>query len=197
MASIFPSLTRFLRNDEGSLSVEAALMLPVLCTFYVGTFVWFDSFRVQNTNLKAAYTISDMISRESEVDQSYLNDLNRVLDYLTYSNHPTYARVTTMKCVDDCDKEESRELEICWSWATPGRTKHDASSIQQFIPRIPLMPLGDTIVLTESFMAYEPIFDVGITPTSFEMLVVTRPRFSPDIPLASGGSYERCYDAAG
>ena len=187
-------LRAFLGDSRGSLSVEAALMLPLLCFFYVGTFVWFDAFRVQNTNLKAAYTISDMISRETvAVDTGYLNGLNLVFDYLTYSNHPTYIRVTSLKCTADCNDDALRDLEICWSWATTGRVPHTAETFAAFESQIPVMPIGDTVIMTETFMAYEPPFNVGISPQRFENFIVTRPRFAPEVEFESGGTTQSCY----
>ena len=56
-------LATFAQDARGSLSVEAALILPLLCWFYVASFVWFDAFRTQNANLKASYTLADMLSR--------------------------------------------------------------------------------------------------------------------------------------
>lgn len=187
-------LRRFFREETGSFSVESALMLPMLAFFYVGTFVWFDAFRVQNTNLKAAYTISDMISRETvPVDDNYLNGLNTVFDYLTYSNHPTYLRVTSVKCTDQCDDDLARRLEICWSWATTGRSPHTPASFAGFEDKIPLMPKGDTVLFTETFMAYEPPFNVGISPKRFELYIVTRPRFAPEVEYGGGPSAQSCY----
>lgn len=180
-------LAQFRDDARGSLSVEAAMILPLLTWFYVGSFVWFDAFRVQNTNLKASYTIADMISREfNPVSDSYLNGLNTVFDYLTYSNHPTYVRVTVVHCTspaptdpndpDPCMDDGARDLELCWSWATDGRPAHTAASLAGFIDKIPLMPRGDEIILTETFMAYEPSFSVGLGAQTFENYIVTRPR---------------------
>lgn len=196
--ALFQPIRRFRDDEQGSFSVEAALMLPMLCFFYVGTFVWFDAFRVQNTNLKAAYTIADMISRESlPVDDTYLNGLNKVFDYLTYSNHKTYLRVTSVKCTANCDSDGSRNLEICWSWAVSGRSAHTTATFTDsntgFEDRIPLMPLGDTVILTETFMAYEPPFNVGIGAQFFENHIVTRPRFAPEVEYGTNASTQSCY----
>jgi hypothetical protein len=133
-----------------------------------------------------------MISREQEVTDNYLNGLNTVFDYLTYSNHPTYIRATSITCRSNCDDEAARVLDICWSWASAGRTKHDAASFATFEDKIPLMPLGDTVMFTETFMAYEPPFNVGIGPQRFENFIVTRPRFSPSVVHRSGSTVEDC-----
>lgn len=191
--TLIRQMRSFATDTRGTMTVEAALMLPMLCFFYVGTFVWFDAFRSQNTNLKAAYTIADMVSREQEVGPNYLNGLNTVFDYLTFSNHPTYVRVTSVVCRSDCDDEGARDLDVCWSWATPGRAALTETTFAEFEDRIPLMPSGDTVMFTETFMAYEPPFNVGIGPQRFENVVVTRPRFSPEIEFADGGTRENCY----
>lgn len=196
LSRLLPSrlLRRFLADERGTISVEAAMMLPVLATFYVATFVWFDAYRAQNTNLKAGYTISDMLSRETvPVDDNYLNGLNKILDYLTYSRHNTYLRVTSIKCVDNCDNDSARDLEICWSWATTGRNPHDQASFASFEPNVPLMPEGDTVLMTETFMAYEPPFNVGIQPQFFEFFVITRPRFAPEVEKTAGNGTDSCY----
>lgn len=203
MLSLANAIGRFRKDDRGSLSVEAALMLPMLCFFYVGSFVWFDAFRAQNTNLKAGYTIADMLSRESlPVSDDYLNGLNRIFDYLTYSRHNTYIRVTSVKCTDKCDDDATRALEVCWSWASTGRTAHTQATLTaneldgnttSLADRIPLMPLGDTVLMTETFMAYEPPFDVGIGAQYFEYHTVTRPRFAPEVEYAQGSTTMSCY----
>ncbi|MBS8228884.1 TadE/TadG family type IV pilus assembly protein [Vannielia litorea] len=181
-------LATFAQDARGSLSVEAALILPLLCWFYVASFVWFDAFRTQNANLKASYTLADMLSRETDpITETYLKGLNTVYDYLTTTRHPTYIRVTTVKCTNDCD-QESRTLQVDWSYATQGRTKHTNGTITGFKDKIPLMPQGDTVILLETFMAYEPLFNAGIPAKSFENYIVTRPRFAPQLLYAGAGS---------
>ncbi|MCO6381592.1 TadE/TadG family type IV pilus assembly protein [Oceanicola sp. 502str15] len=181
-------LAAFRDDARGSLSVEAALILPLLCWFYVSAFVWFDAYRTQNANLKASYTLADMLSRETDpVTESYLKGLNKVYDYLTTTNHPTYIRVTTVKCVSNCDNN-SRHLHVDWSYATEGRPSLTHATISDYYDKIPLMPQGDTVILLETFMAYEPLFNAGIPAKSFENYIVTRPRFAPQLLYAGAGT---------
>lgn len=184
LMTTFKRIKAFARDTRGSLSVETALILPILTWLYVGSFVWFDAYRTQNSNLKAAYTIADMLSRETvPVTNGYFEGLNRVFDYLTASNHPTYIRVTNLQCTESCDTE-GRTLEVTWSYATDGRTALSTGTIAEYKPKIPLMPQGDTVILVETFMAFEPLFNVGLSATSFENYIVTRPRFAPQLLYA-------------
>lgn len=187
-ARIRARLSAFRDDARGSLSVEAALVLPLLCWFYVASFVWFDAFKAQNVNLKASYTLADMLSRETDpITESYLKGMNKVYDYLTTSRHPTYIRVTTVKCTDNCDTE-ARTLELGWSYATNGRSPHTNGTLAGFADRIPLMPKGDTVVLVETFMAYEPLFNAGLPARGFENYIITRPRFAPQLLYAGAGT---------
>lgn len=173
---IFLARLRLFAGDaRGSLSVETAMIYPLLIFAYIATFVFFDAFRSQNVNLKAAYTISDMLSRQTEeVDMDYLNGLNKVFDYLTVSNTETWIRVSVINWSDD---ENKYRLE--WSQATSGKASLVQADITDMADQIPVMADGDTLILMQTAMAYEPIFDVGLAARWYENLVLTRPRFAP------------------
>lgn len=199
MAALKSRLAAFRDDVRGSLSVEAALVLPLLCWFYVASFVWFDAFRAQNTNLKASYTLADMLSREqAEVNAAYMQGLNRVYDYLAASGSPTYIRVTIVKCTqgclppssgsyDDADVLAGRRLAIEWSYATEGRPALNNTTIASYNDKIPYMPKGDIVILLETFMTYTPLFNAGLSERTFANYIVTRPRFTPQICWESCG----------
>jgi hypothetical protein len=167
----------FSRDLRGSMSVEAVLILPLLFWWYVASFQFFDALREKNVNMKAAYTIADMISRErNAIDSDYINGLNRVFDYLTNSNQPTWIRVSSVYW-DGEDKVYRKS----WSWATKNHTKNTDAMIQANKDRIPVMPVGDTVILVETFSAYEPIFNVGLNNMWYDQFIVTRPRFASQV----------------
>ena len=100
-------LTRFTRDEEGGIAVETALIFPMLCWGYLATFVYFNAFHTQNTTLKAAYTISDQISRETGyITPSYLKGLYRLHEVLTNSNEPTVMRLSVI----EYDSEEDTDI---------------------------------------------------------------------------------------
>jgi len=47
--------------------------------------------------------------------------------------------------------------------------------------QLPSMTNGDIAILTESWVGYEPDYQVGIEPFTFYDLVVTRPRYAPQL----------------
>ncbi len=163
----------FLTDTSGSVPTEGVLASVFLIWWYIASFQFFDAFRQKNVNLKAAYTIADMISREGEIDGNYVEGLNTLFDYLTFSRRPTWVRATSVIWDDDDNR-----FEVAWSYAsgsTPGET---TSGIQAKTSKIPVMPASDSVIVVETNMAYEPIFSIGLNAHWYTTFIATRPRFA-------------------
>lgn len=176
MVSAFLSiLHRFSKDRHASTSVEAVLILPVLIWGYLATFVYFDAFRTQNINLKAGYTIADMISRQTNtVNSAYVNGLNTVYDYLTDTADPTSIRVTSVFY----DPATSK-YKVHWSYATKNQPTLSNSTINALAAELPNLTAFDYLIVVETNLDYTPLFNVaGISPRRFTQLIATRPRFA-------------------
>ncbi|MCA0271355.1 MAG: hypothetical protein LCH69_04720 [Proteobacteria bacterium] len=165
---------RFTASETGSMPVEGVIASSFLIWWYVASFQFFDAFRQKNINQKGAYTIADLVSRSTDpVDEDYIEGMNTLFDYITFSNEPTTIRVSSVFWDDD----EARN-KIAWSYgtgATPGLTTDE---LQDRANRIPVMATGDYVVVVETFMAYEPIFNIGLDAQWFKQFITTRPRFT-------------------
>ena len=167
----------FARGTRGSMSVEAALILPALFWAYIATFAFFDAFRQQSLAMRASYTISDMISRETDtMSPGDIDGLNAVFDYLTHSNHPSWIRVTSVRW-DSADQE----FRVNWSHGTKDHDALTDVTLQDLKELIPAMAVGDSVVLVETYMIYEPPFRVGLDANWTTNAVVTRPRFASQV----------------
>src|SRR6056297_1966746 len=84
------------RNDEGSVVIEAVFVLPLLFFAVLGTWVFFQAFRAQSINVKAAYTVSDTLSRRGGeyVTSEYMDSIWNLHRFVTESNHDTDLRVS-------------------------------------------------------------------------------------------------------
>lgn len=185
----------FATGQLGAMSIEAAIILPVLCLLYVSAFVWFDAFRMQNLNLKATYTLADLISREPEgIDQAYFDGLDAIYDYLTPGDHPTGLRVSIIECTANCDDDATRELDVCWSHMTAGQTGLTTAELRARNDAIPLFANGDELIVTETFMSYTPVFDVGIGHQDFENTVYMAPRLAGQMKFLSSPGPQNCYN---
>ncbi|RYG93165.1 pilus assembly protein [Loktanella sp. IMCC34160] len=176
LAPLHNFLRRFRRDDQGSIAVEAILVFPVLFWAVLATFVYFDAFRSQSNNLKAAFTISDALSRESGyVTPEYLTSLHRLQEALTSSNHDSRIRVTVIRYDEGADA-----YNVVWSQQQGGANPLTTATLLSMRDRLPVMPDNEILILYENWIAYEPIFSIGLDAFTFQNMVFTRPRFTPD-----------------
>lgn len=175
-------LRRFLRNEEASIVAETVIILPLLLWAYIGLFVYWDAFRELNTVQKAAYTISDVISRQQTgIASSYVTGVKKVLDYLI--DDPSVA--STMRVTSVAYSSTNSRFEVHWSRSTdvvkmPVLT---TTTLQDYKSSIPDMNAGDYVVIVEVMVPYVPAFNVGMADQTFHEFIVTRPRFLPCIPM--------------
>ncbi|MFZ1726513.1 MAG: hypothetical protein WAU13_07645 [Albidovulum sp.] len=164
-------------ESRGSMPTEGVMAFTFLIWWYIASFQFFDAFRQKNINLKAAYTLADLVSRQTQdLTPAYIDGLNTLFDYLTYSNKPTWIRVSVVEWDDT-----NNRYDIYWSYATNSHTIHDVTSINTHTAQIPVMPVGDSVVLVETNMAYEPIFSMGLGARWFDTFITTRPRFAAKV----------------
>jgi len=184
------------RDSRGSMPVEGVIASTWLIWWYIASFQFFDAYRQKNINLKAAYTLADMVSRiqpDDAVDADYIDGLNTLFDYLTFSRKPTWVRVSSV-IWDNTDKR----YEIAWSYATGAAGGQTDLTIQNSANRIPKMPEGDSVILVETNMAYEPIFNIGLKARWYTTFITTRPRFTSCVKynLKDGKTLPACiYDS--
>ncbi|MEJ6479129.1 MAG: hypothetical protein QNL92_10670 [Octadecabacter sp.] len=169
-------IKRFHREEEGGIAVEAVLIFPMLTWAYLATFVYFDAFRSQSTALKAAFTISDAISREGDdyITNAYITSLWRIQRFLTSSNHRPKMRITVMSYDPDQD-----EYEVHWSVNKGGMGNLNDTKLNALSDQLPVMHETEVAILVQTEVVYEPVFSIGLEAFVFENLVVTRPRFYP------------------
>ena len=181
MSYILKKARAFRRDETGTATIEFVIIFPILAWSIVAMAVYFDAFRVKSVNLKAAYTISDMLSRENPIiDQAYLDGLKTTFDFLVASNNPTTVRITLVQFEtndpDDPGDDEHLFQYSEVSGSIPPLTQGTLSEIEN---QIPIMGDGDSVMIVETHMNYVPTFNIGIDPYDLNTLIVTRPRFPP------------------
>lgn len=169
---------RFARSHDGGLSVEAIMVFPILAWAYMGMYFFFDAYRQQNVNLKAAYTISDLLSREVDViDWTYLNGVQTFFDYLTTSSQDTKIRVSSVYWDADVNKHI-----LVWSKGTRNLEDLTQEQIENlYADEIPVMADKDTVILVETWSYFDPVVKVGLPSVTFDNLIVTSLRFAPQL----------------
>lgn len=168
-----------IRSDAGSVAVESVIIMPALAAMYCASFVWFDAFRDKTNAMKATYAISDIISRQETIDELYLEGLHDTMIFLSNSAAEPKMRVSLISYDADASSDNKYKLE--WSWTTHDKPKLTQANLDSDTSWIPVMGDDETVVVTESFTFYQPIFRVGIDNQIWENVMITRPRFAPTL----------------
>ncbi len=178
-------LARFFREETGTVMAEAVLVLPFMLWSYLALFVYWDSFRSLNTVQKAAYTVSDAISREMvSITPTYINGLDKMLEYLVDKNQDVKLRVSSIY-----QSDAHNRIEIHWSVAANGAmVPLTTTTLQTLKTKIPKMADGDFVILVEVEADYTPAFNVGMNETTLSQFIVTRPRFVTCVLMSTAGT---------
>lgn len=182
MRSPLALLRRFGRDENGTLLAEAVIVLPLMLWAYMALFVYWDAYRSVNTVQKAAYTVSDMVSREMvTLNDQYVPGMRNLMRYLVDADQTVKIRVSSVTWSDLNDR-----FEIDWSRSPDNAMPQlTTTSVAELAYRIPQMSDGDRVMLVEVDVSYHPAFNVGLSDASLQQFIVTRPRFVPKICLAN------------
>lgn len=174
-------LKTFRAGVEGNVSIEMVFFVPLIITVLAATFALHDAFRQKSLNTKASYTISDAISRETDpLDDSYLDGMLDLLEYLTNSSGPYSIRVTLVHYDADEDHHTAE-----WSQVRGTFEPLDDTALAELRTEIPVMLDNERVILVETETEYLPPLWFNKLPMDrFYTLGVTRPRFAPKITWA-------------
>lgn len=165
---------RFGRSEAGSVMAETVIVLPILLWSFLALFVYWDSFRSMNTVQKAAYTISDTISREMVVlPTSYFDGLRNVMEVMIDSDQDIRMRVTSFTY-----DEDELKYKVMWSYS-PGNAMQELTTadLESLKFRLPNMADADYATILETEVDYKPAFRVFMDDLTLQQFIVTRPRF--------------------
>lgn len=174
----------FIRREDGSVSVEAMIVLPAIFWAFLATFSIFETFRTYSTQQKAAYTIGDAISRETvPIDNDYLDGMKSLFDYLGMARGTTSIRVTSIRY----DAGEDRFYRS-WSQTRGSLLPLTDEDVRDWHDKLPVMPDGEYVLLLETSAEYDPPFKIGLEKRNINNFVFTRPRYAPRV------CWEECPD---
>ncbi len=172
--SLLPTwLRNFWSDTSGVVSLEFILMMPPLFMTYMAVYVYFDGYRQAAVNLKAAYTISDLISRETNVvTDGYIDSMYSLIQELTRSSNPVRLRVSVVRWDEDDDR-----YYLDWSEDRGFPNELTNNNIGDIEAQLPNMPDNERVILVETRNTFVPLFNVGLDDIFLDNFVFTRPRF--------------------
>ncbi|MCE0506840.1 MULTISPECIES: TadE/TadG family type IV pilus assembly protein [unclassified Roseivivax] len=176
--SIKSRLTRFRSDTEGSVTVEAIIVLPVLLWLFGVTWVWFDVSRQHAVNQKANFTVADALSRETDpITQTYIDSSYELMKHMAKADNDTFdLRISVVQYNAGPD-----QYRVLWSEARGEYAAHGPDDAELFRHRLPIMANKDQLILVESWEDYTPALEAGLNAFEIAIYSFTRPRFAPQV----------------
>ncbi len=167
----------FLRKQDGSISIEAMIVLPVMFWAFLAAFSIFDAFRMYGINQKAAFTVGDAISRETlPLDDDYLDGVHNLFEYLSLSEGKSAMRVSSIWF-----DEDNNSYRTDWSQTRGNAIALTSTEVKNWHNRLPVMPDNERVLLVETWSEYVPPFATGLEEREIQNFVFTRPRYAPRV----------------
>lgn len=178
MKRLIRILQTYRREERGSIAIETVILLPALFWTHLTMFAIFDAYRQHAITQKSAYTIGDIISRETTpIDAAYMNGAREMLAYLTATIETDVSiRISSVK-YNATDEKYERVWSHSSGWL-PGLSETDVDGLAN---RLPVMPDNEQVVVVETSIEYDPPFNTGLYDRRIENFVFTRPRYAPRV----------------
>ena len=176
----------FWADEEASMSIEAAIILPLLCFLFVAGYVYFDGYRRDATMSKATYAVADLLSRRRDViELADLEGLENIYEKIVFSTEAhSYMRFTEIL-------KDGDGLEITWTRATDdpedinGMTPEELDRIKGRIPRF---DDGTRLLLVEAYTYDHPIFNVFLPDRVVDTFQLISARYESCIVYSEDGT---------
>ena len=136
LKALLNTFKRFRRDNSGSITVEFAIIIPMLFWGYASSYIFFDGFRQSTINLRAAYTIGDMVSRETQVlTPAYIDSMYNMAQLLTRTDSPMSMRITVIRW-----DEEDDQFFLDWSQSRGAVGEMTQENLVDMEDLLPVMP---------------------------------------------------------
>ncbi|RVV98643.1 pilus assembly protein [Mesobaculum littorinae] len=180
LAMLRKGALRFCADTRGTFSIETVLVVPLLFWSVVVSYVFVDAYRMQGQNVRATYTIGDLLSRQDarQLTPAYVRGLGDLHHYLTNGRHDTWIRVTGIRW-----RGTVEEYELMWSEPSSGdHPRVTKATLPDLLHQVPDLANGDMVILVESWMTFTPLFELaGFGTQEFHHQMSVSPRFAPQL----------------
>jgi hypothetical protein len=177
MRNFRSNLRAFGRDESGVMLAEFLILIPILIWGFIALIVYWDLFRTINVNQKAAYSISDLLSRQEVVTEQFATTgLFEVLKFLVPGAQEPRLRITSFEFDEKTPEANINtwgddKYVLLWSRVTGTTVRPDGYKPVPFVEKdlegmnltiIPMMDDGKGAILVETWIDYTPRFDIGL-----------------------------------
>jgi Flp pilus assembly protein TadG len=171
------ALRRFNASQSGSMSIETVLVAPLLLFSIMFVLTFFSAFQQKGTANKAAYTVADYISRQTDaVDAEFIDGMADIYGFLNNQGNKKL-RVSSVMW----SQAYGGKYVLQWSHAVDDAEALTSSTLSEIEPILPIMSAGTTVLVIEATTRWTPIFSVGLDILDFKDTVITKPRFATQV----------------
>jgi hypothetical protein len=169
----------FLRREDGTIAIEAMIIMPMMFWTFLALFSIFDTYRMYGLNQKASYTIADAVSRETlPIDNDYVDGVHEMFEYLASSQGNTAMRISQVRYDADGDKFYKD-----WSTTRGNLVALTNADVVDWQDRLPNMVDEERVIIVETVTTFDPPFNTGLEQREIVNFVFTRPRYAPRVCL--------------
>ncbi len=171
-------LNEFFKDDGGTATIEFVLWFPLLMFWLFGIVVFFDAFKSRGALISANTIVADIISRNSEVTENYIDLLQLLQSSLLPKTSGGGLRISSILYTVDPDiVNDPGTYTVQWSGIAGSATiVLEDDDIQ--VSDLPEMYSSETVLLVESFVPYVPMTRyVGMTITTLRRTIAISPRY--------------------
>lgn len=156
------------------------LVLPMLFWSVMASYTFYDSYRQSARNIKGAYAVADVISRERNmINSAYVTTLHDLLETMVATRAPVSLRMSFLNYDEDNERHD-----ILWSCVRGGvyqqLSVEEAAKMKQLLPA---MPDNGKMIVVETSNLYRAPFNIGFGFEDYSMgnFVFTHPRVFDNI----------------
>lgn len=168
---------RFIRDEKGAAHIEAMIMIPLMFGVMMTSMSLLDLLRQHGAHQKAAFTIGDMVSRETlPLDQEYLTGTHHLLNTLTRTPQDSSVRLSVVRYDSSNDI-----MKLDWSKTTGAFEALTNHQVREWTERLPHMVHNERMIIVETAARWESPLNIGLGRQVIDNFVFTRPRYTPQI----------------
>lgn len=149
------------------MTLEFLIFAPLMFFTFVGTLAFFDAFRAESINEKAAMTIADLISRETGyINDAYIDGTYGLLKFLIRGDAKPDMRVSVLRFEEKrtgANTTDQDRYRLVWSKAR-GTGAHVAitdNEAKTMLPKLPTMVHDERLIVVETWSNYKTFFNIG------------------------------------
>lgn len=171
------------KDESGSVAVETVLMVPLLAWAMLATLTYFDAYRNEAISFKAGLVLADAVSRETQVDDAYIDGLYGLHQFLMLKDKNPDMRVTVFRY-----RENEDDYRRVWSESRGTQPSLNNASLNALRARLPVMTDGESAILVETWSDYKAPYTIGLGDFGMATYNVISPRFSTQVCMIGGNT---------